>query len=200
MKKYFNPNSAPSHAKTILAFSRRNQKAFTLIELLVVIAVIGLLASVVLVALATTRIKSRDAKRLADVKQIADAMALYFSDCNSYPIVTAATIIDNTKTLQEGTAANCGNNQAGGAVNGGIGSSGGTVVANQLPLTPTPADGTCTTANNVYTYTSYKDSANVTASIAADTVASGYKVTFCLGAQTGGSTLGVHTLTPTGVQ
>ena len=200
MKNYFNPNAAPVNAKTVLAFSHSNQKAFTLIELLVVISIIGLLASVVLVALNSARQKSRDAKRLADVKQLASAFELYFNDCNSYPLVTAATTIDNTKTLKEGTAATCGNNQAGGTVNGGIGSTGGTTIAGQLPLTPTPADGACTTANNVYTYTSYKDSANVTASIAADTAAAGYKVAFCLGAQTGGTAAGVRTLTQAGVQ
>ena len=63
----------------------KNEKGFTLIELLVVIAIIGLLASVVLLALNSARAKSRDAKRLADVRQIASAMELYFNDVNSYP-------------------------------------------------------------------------------------------------------------------
>lgn len=57
---------------------KQNQKGFTLIELLVVIAIIGLLASVVLLALNSARQKSRDAKRLADVRQIATALELYF--------------------------------------------------------------------------------------------------------------------------
>ena len=50
-----------------------------------VIAIIGLLASVVLLALNSARQKSRDAKRLADVRQIASALELYFNDNNSYP-------------------------------------------------------------------------------------------------------------------
>ena len=65
--------------------NKKNNSGFTLIELLVVIAIIGLLASVVLLALNSARQKSRDAKRLADVRQIASAMELYFNDFNSYP-------------------------------------------------------------------------------------------------------------------
>ena len=64
---------------------KQNQKGFTLIELLVVIAIIGLLASVVLLALNSARSKSRDAKRLADSRQISSALELYFNDANSYP-------------------------------------------------------------------------------------------------------------------
>jgi type II secretion system protein G len=66
----------------------KQQKGFTLIELLVVIAIIGLLASVVLLALNSARQKSRDAKRLADVRQIASALELYFNDNNKYPATT----------------------------------------------------------------------------------------------------------------
>ena len=64
---------------------KQNQKGFTLIELLVVIAIIGLLASVVLLALGSARSKSRDAKRVADARQISSAMELFFNDNNSYP-------------------------------------------------------------------------------------------------------------------
>lgn len=63
---------------------QNNQKGFTLIELLVVIAIIGLLASVVLLALNSARVKARDAKRLADVRQLASAEELYNNDFSAY--------------------------------------------------------------------------------------------------------------------
>ena len=59
-------------------------RGFTLIELLIVIAVIGILSSVVLVSLNTAREKARDAQRVANVNQIANAIALYELD-NSVP-------------------------------------------------------------------------------------------------------------------
>lgn len=63
----------------------RIKKGFTLIELLVVIAIIGVLASVVLASLNTARRKSRDARRVADIKQIQLALEMEFDDAQEYP-------------------------------------------------------------------------------------------------------------------
>ena len=60
-------------------------KGFTLIELLVVISVIALLASIAIVALNSARSESRDAKRIADIRQIASALELYFDQFDQYP-------------------------------------------------------------------------------------------------------------------
>ena len=65
--------------------SQKSQKGFTLIELLVVIAIIGILSSVVLASLNTARLKSRDTRRIADVKQLQLALALYFDSVGEYP-------------------------------------------------------------------------------------------------------------------
>lgn len=64
---------------------KKANRGFTLIELLVVIAIIGILSSVVLASLNDARQKSRDAKRIADVKQLQLALELYFDSNGSYP-------------------------------------------------------------------------------------------------------------------
>ena len=92
------------------------RSGFTLIELLVVISIIGLLASVVLISLNSARQKSRDAKRIADVKQLATALELYFNDYGGYPptssvlapgyvgqIPTAPTPVDGTCSVASNT-------------------------------------------------------------------------------------------------
>ncbi len=66
-------------------FTKKSAKGFTLIELLVVIAIIGILSSVVLASLNTARLKSRDTRRIADIKQIQLALALYFDSNAEYP-------------------------------------------------------------------------------------------------------------------
>ena len=63
----------------------KKQQGFTLIELLVVIAIIGLLSTLAVVALNNARQKSRDAKRVSDVKQIQTSLELYYNDNNGYP-------------------------------------------------------------------------------------------------------------------
>lgn len=73
------------------------KKGFTLIELLIVIAIIGLLATLAIVSLTTAQRKARDTKRIADVKQLQNAVELYYSEFAAYPLSLAAT--NNTWTL-----------------------------------------------------------------------------------------------------
>ncbi len=63
----------------------KNKRGFTLIELLVVVAIIGLLSSVILASLNSARSKARDAVRLSDIKQISNALELYYSNNGVYP-------------------------------------------------------------------------------------------------------------------
>ena len=106
----------------------QNKKGFTLIELLVVIAIIGILATLAIVSLTTARSSSRDAKRIADLKQLQTALELYYNDYGSYPTVLSdlASTTLATKYLET------------------------------IPTAPTPADGDCTATSNSYVYnTSY---------------------------------------------
>jgi prepilin-type N-terminal cleavage/methylation domain-containing protein len=59
------------------------RQAFTLVELLVVISIIGLLSTIATVSLSSARAKSRDTKRMADLRQISQAIEL-FSNTNGY--------------------------------------------------------------------------------------------------------------------
>jgi prepilin-type N-terminal cleavage/methylation domain-containing protein len=158
-------------------FTKNKSKSgagFTLIELLVVIAIIGLLASVVLVALNGARTKARDAKRVADMNQLAKAFELYFNDKNSYPTTASPGLLSGS----------------------GISA---LLVPNYLssmPKTVLPADGSlCGGAtnggNDYYIY------ANVAG---AQLVTTTYTITFCLGTTVGSFGPGSHTLTQGGMQ
>lgn len=154
--------------KTLL---RNKNKGFTLIELLVVIAIIGLLASVVLLALNSARAKSRDAKRLADVRQLATALELYYNDNNAYPTQAAAGVVITGGTPLNGLVPN---------------------YVGALPTSPAPAEANCTgtgtsqTLNNSYVYLSANGAT--------------YALSFCLGATTGGYAAGTHSVSPAGIQ
>lgn len=80
---------------------RHKNGGFTLIELLVVIAIIGVLASIVLASLNSARTKSRDARRITDVKQIQLALELYFDGVGNSQYPAATITCDDAHGLQE---------------------------------------------------------------------------------------------------
>lgn len=83
----------------------KTRKGFTLIELLVVIAIIGLLSTLAVIALNNARKKSRDAKRVADIKQVQTALEMYFNDKNAYPTcASGATPVAFSGLLDTGAA------------------------------------------------------------------------------------------------
>ncbi len=81
---------------------------FTLIELLVVIAIIGLLSSMTTVSLNSARIKARDARRLADVRQLSIAVELSAANSatSDYSEVLSSCSDAGTKTTECGNILN----------------------------------------------------------------------------------------------
>ena len=61
------------------------KKGFTLMELLVAIAIIGILSSIVLTSLSSSRERAKDARRISDIKQIQIALELYYDVNSTYP-------------------------------------------------------------------------------------------------------------------
>ncbi|WKZ24474.1 MAG: prepilin-type N-terminal cleavage/methylation domain-containing protein [Patescibacteria group bacterium] len=114
-----NLNTRLHSNKSFIKQYNKTAKAFTLIELLVVIAIIGILSTLVIVALGNSRTSARDAKRLNDLKAMANALELYYADNNAYPEA------DNFSP-------------------GDTFEAGGVVYMNKVPNNPTPrTDGDC---------------------------------------------------------
>lgn len=71
-------------------------RGFTLIELLVVMAIIGILVATVAGNFQTSRLKGNDARRKSDLKQIQNALEIYFNDVGLYPTANAGRIVGCT--------------------------------------------------------------------------------------------------------
>ena len=61
------------------------KSGFTLIELLVVIVIIGILSSIGISSFASSIQRTRDAKRIAEVKEIVNSLKRYYLDYGAYP-------------------------------------------------------------------------------------------------------------------
>jgi prepilin-type N-terminal cleavage/methylation domain-containing protein len=72
--------------------TKKYKKGFTLIELLVVVAILGLLATIVAVSLTSARARARDARRVADVRQVELALELYYAAHQEYPASATTSI------------------------------------------------------------------------------------------------------------
>ncbi len=158
------------------------KKGFTLIELLVVIAIIGLLSTLAVVALNSARLKARDAKRIADIKQIQTALELYYNDNNGYPIGDANNSIilgsDATCLGSDGLDTDCS-----GATN---------VYMGLIPTNPTPE-------GDDYVYSAYLPAGGGNCINAGDKC-DAYQITFALEGTTGGLLGTTHTATQIGIQ
>lgn len=76
------------------------KQGFTLIELLVVIGIILLLSLIGISQLNVSRQKARDAKHIADARQIQTALQLYYSDENEFPAAAQPIAIGTASTAK----------------------------------------------------------------------------------------------------
>jgi len=162
--------------KTKISNGVKNKKGFTLIELLVVVAIMGLLASLAIVSLNTARARARDARRVADVKQIQTALELYYMDNYKYP---AEPISGEIEGLCLGSDSDF--------VDTCLGTE--TTYMGKIPGSPQPrTDGTCTDTEYIYLTNDVGNGVDFS-----------YYIVYCLGHATGDIDLGIHYATPAGI-
>lgn len=73
---------------------KKRRAGFTLVELLIVISIIGILTTMVVAAVGSSRAVARDGKRISDMKEIELALAIYFDVNRSYPANLNALLAD----------------------------------------------------------------------------------------------------------
>ncbi len=79
----------------------KKQKGFTLVEMIIVTVIIGILAGIVITVINIPRVqaKSRDSKRVGDLKMIQNALELYFSDYRQYPSNLSWMLLDSVADI-----------------------------------------------------------------------------------------------------
>lgn len=73
---------------------KRVARGFTLIELMTVIAIIGILATIVTISLISSRVRGRDAQRVATLQILRAAIDQYAVDKGHYPTTNQWTSFD----------------------------------------------------------------------------------------------------------
>lgn len=85
------------------------KRGFSLIELLVVMAIIALLATAIIAGVTLIQTKSRDTRRIEDMRQISEALELYHATNYQFPKAVTETIIDGTTDILTTTLVPTGN-------------------------------------------------------------------------------------------
>ena len=71
---------------------RRCERGFTLLEMMVVVAIIAILAGILIPNFTRARAQAQTAACIGNMKTIATALELYYTDKQAYPVATAANI------------------------------------------------------------------------------------------------------------
>lgn len=165
--------------------NKKIHSGFTIIELLVVVAIISLLTSIALIGYSNARRKARDAKRLGDMTQMLNALALFEAANKGYPGDADANGIPDglspsfsvsipSAPLPEDVACT-------GAINGNL-----NVAGNPINLP----------ANTYY----YVPQGNSFPGSNGSTVYDDFRYYFCVGVGTESISSGVHYITATGIK
>lgn len=72
--------------------NKRFEAGFTLVEILTVMVIIGILTSMSIASYQSTQQKSRDTRRKSDLKQIVNALEIYYNDKGTYPTDSSGLI------------------------------------------------------------------------------------------------------------
>lgn len=82
----------------------KKKSGFTLMELLIVIAIIGILLSIAIASYLSTQKKTRDTRRINDMKAIQNAWELYFADnSGTYPTDCISFSVTPTPGVMSGS-------------------------------------------------------------------------------------------------
>ncbi|MBI2633943.1 MAG: type II secretion system protein [Parcubacteria group bacterium] len=71
--------------------NKKGEKGFTLIELLLVITILALISAAVLVGLGGVRSRGRDTRRIVDLRQVQNALEIYFDKNRQYPVTNSGS-------------------------------------------------------------------------------------------------------------
>lgn len=101
-QKGFTPSVDFGDAKNLRArgASSKFTAGFTLIELMVVVGIISLLSGIVIASLDVARSKARDGVRYSDIKQIKNAIELYYANNGQYPTCNGDDLCDSYPTFE----------------------------------------------------------------------------------------------------
>lgn len=79
----------------------RKVSGFTILELLVSIAVVVMLMSAVMIVMSGVKQKSRDAERMSELRQVGNALNLYYTNIGRFPIAVSATPLSGSDAVSQ---------------------------------------------------------------------------------------------------
>ncbi len=70
---------------------KKTTQGFTIVELLIIVALMGAMASAIIASTTMVRARARDTRRMSDIKQIVNALALYWTTSSQMPCSAGQT-------------------------------------------------------------------------------------------------------------